>query len=915
MKKSKEKITLQSIWCPSTFGRFFTRSPVWSLSLVSDQYQLKLDVDSLAGPIPELEKAKVAYGIFWTSVTLQVSGFGKVEIDGIPNARARELFETVAVEAKRIRIAQLIRNFATAVEPVVSWVTNARTASKQQFHSKGWLTRDFSKELTKLKPSGLNELLSEPEVVKHLETLEPPIQDAIALWQKDFSKVADAANESFLARELLSSKAFLDEVEKSPLTEEQAKAVLCFDNRVLLVASAGSGKTSTMVAKAGYALKKGYFSAEKILLLAFNRDAASELRQRIKERLEPQGLQVEGLSAKTFHAFGLEIIGEATGKKPSLASWLESGQDLEILLDIVDHIKDRNPDFRVKWDLFRIVLGEDLPEFGQEEESPDSWDKESKESGFRTLQNEVVKSRGEQLIANWLFYNGVSYKYESDYRIDTADAKHRQYKPDFYFPDIDVYLEHWAVDENGEPPPEFEGYKEGMAWKRQLHATNETTLLETTMAELWSGKAFAYLSQELTRLGITLDPNPDREVEGRRPIEAPRLVRTFRAFLTHTKSNRLTIDDLKQRLENKSAGHFYYRHKVFIELFEVIWKGWEERLQSERCIDFEDMLNSAADCIESGNWKNPYELVMVDEFQDVSQARARLIAGLLREKNKHLFAVGDDWQSINRFAGSDLSVMTEFENLFGKAVTLKLEKTFRCPQSLCDISGNFVQKNPRQLKKKVASEQKAEDQPVKIIRVDDEFKIRSAIERRIDELTVLKNLSDKPLKIYVLGRYRKEREYLPTNSNPNVEVEFVTAHSSKGLEADHVIIPKMTSETLGFPSQVADDPVLQLAMPSEDSFEFAEERRLFYVALTRAKSTVTLITVAHKESSFITELVRDEGIPVQSANGKVESSAVCTRCQRGFLVQRNGPYGVFLGCSRFPRCGYTEKIRTSAAVR
>lgn len=913
--KNREEITLQNIWCPSTFGRIFTRSPVWSLSLVNEQYQLQLGTDYLVGSIPELEKAKVAYGIFWTSVTLRVSGFGEIEIDGIPNASARKLFETVAVEAKRIRIAQLIENFATAIEPVVSWVANARAASKQQFQSKGWLTRDFSKKLTELKPSGLNELLNEPEVVKHLETLERPIRDAVLLWRKDFSQVADAANESFLSRELLSSKAFLDQVEKSPLTEEQAKAVLCFDNRVLLVASAGSGKTSTMVAKAGYAVKKGYFSAEKILLLAFNRDAATELRQRIKERLESQGLQVEGLTAKTFHAFGLEIIGEATGKKPSLASWLESGQDLETLLDIVDQIKDRDADFRVKWDLFRIVLGEDLPEFGQEEESPDSWDKESKESGFRTLQNEVVKSRGEQLIANWLFYNGVSYEYESDYRIDTADAKHRQYKPDFYFPDIDVYLEHWAVDENGEPPPEFEGYKDGMAWKRQLHATNETTLLETTMAELWSGKAFAYLAQELTRLGITLDPNPDREVEGRRPIEAPRLIRTFRAFLTHTKSNRLKIDDLKHRLENKSAGHFYYRHKVFIELFGGIWKAWEERLQSERCIDFEDMLNSAADCIEVGKWQSPYELVMVDEFQDVSNARARLIAGLLKEKDKHLFAVGDDWQSINRFAGSDLSVMTEFEHLFGKAVTLKLEKTFRCPQSLCDISGNFIQKNPRQLKKKIASEQKNEDRPVTIIRVEDEFKIRSAIARRIDELAAQRDLSDKPLKIYVLGRYRKEREYLPTNLNSNVKVEFVTAHSSKGLEADHVIIPKMTSETLGFPSQVADDPVLQLAMPSEDSFEFAEERRLFYVALTRSKSTVTLITVAHKESSFILELVRDEQISVQSVDGKEESSVVCSRCEQGFLVQRNGPYGVFLGCSRFPKCGYTEKIKTPEAVR
>jgi DNA helicase-4 len=259
--------------------------------------------------------------------------------------------------------------------------------------------------------------------------------------------------------------------------------------------------------------------------------------------------------------------------------------------------------------------------------------------------------------------------------------------------------------------------------------------------------------------------------------------------------------------------------------------------------------------------------------------------------------------------------MTEFEHLFGKAVTLKLEKTFRCPQSLCDISGNFIQKNPRQLKKKIASEQKNEDRPVTIIRVEDEFKIRSAIARRIDELAAQKDLSGKPLKIYVLGRYRKEREYLPTNLNSNVKVEFVTAHSSKGLEADHVIIPKMTSETLGFPSQVADDPVLQLAMPSEDSFEFAEERRLFYVALTRSRSTVTLITVAHKESSFILELVRDEQISVQSVDGKAESSVVCSRCEQGFLVQRNGPYGFFLGCSRFPKCGYTEKIKTPEAVR
>jgi DNA helicase-4 len=878
--------------------------------LEEDSYILRLHGNSIIGQITELVGANFETGIFWTKISFSVVGKGYVAIDGLSNSSGLQLFKFVQLEAKRIRIANLIKNFEKEIEPILDWVQTARNLSKQQLQNKGWLTKEFSRKLNASKPIGFDELLSEPEVNKHLETLESSTQNAVSIWKKDFGEIVATANDSYLSRELIASHDFFNQVEKSPLTDEQAKAVICFDNRVLLVASAGSGKTSTMVAKAGFAIKKGYFSSEKILLLAFNKDAATELRDRIKGRLQPHGLEVDGLTAKTFHAFGLDIIGEATGKKPTLASWLETGQDLDVLLEIVDSIKDRDAGFRAKWDLFRIVLGQDLPEFGKEEESPDSWDKDSKESGFRTLNDEVVKSRGEQLIANWLFYNGVKYKYESAYSVDTADAKHRQYKPDFYFPDIDVYLEHWAVDENGEPPPEFEGYKEGMHWKRELHAVHGTTLLETTMAELWNGQAFTYLSQELTKHGLTLDPNPDREIEGRKPVEIPKLIRNFRALLTHTKSNRLTVDELKRRLEAKSSGHFYYRHKVSLDLFEEIFKGWEERLKAERCIDFEDMLNSAADCIDLDKWKSPYELVMVDEFQDVSQARARLIAGLLKGPDKYLFAVGDDWQSINRFAGSDLSVMTEFENLFGESIALKLQRTFRCPQSLCDISSVFVQKNPRQLQKKVISNREDVTHPVKIIRVADEFKIQMAISKRIEEISAESNDVDRPVKIYVLGRYRKERQYLPTRIYQNVEVEFVTAHSSKGLEADHVIIPKMTSETLGFPSQVGDDPVLQLAMPNSDSFEFAEERRLFYVALTRARSTVALITVAHKESPFITELVRDNKIQVLSLDGKVESSSICPRCEEGFLVQRNGPYGSFLGCSRFPKCNYTEKIDT-----
>lgn len=356
------------------------------------------------------------------------------------------------------------------------------------------------------------------------------------------------------------------------------------------------------------------------------------------------------------------------------------------------------------------------------------------------------------------------------------------------------------------------------------------------------------------------------------------------------------------------SGKFRFRHQIFLELFEKLWKRWEERLQREHCIDFEDMLGMASDCIELGRWVSPYELVMVDEFQDVSQSRARLVASLLQGTGKHLFAVGDDWQSINRFAGSDLAVMTDFESSFGKSVTLKLENTYRCPQPLCDISSRFVQKNPQQLRKAVRSARPNVTDPVRVIRLDSEDQIRQAIAKRITEICADLTANGKRPTLYVIGRYNKEREFLPLEfDSTRISVEFITAHASKGLEADHVILPKMTSETLGFPSRIADDPVLRLAMPGEDAFEDAEERRLFYVALTRAKSTVTLITLAHKESPFVVELVKTHQIKVETLDGTQTPTEVCPVCGEGFLVRRHGKYGAFLGCSRFPRCRHTQK--------
>lgn len=902
-------------WGPSSIGKFFTTTPDWSLTLQQQKFLLLVGNNKHQGDVCTLDAIQITPGSFWTTVVFPIGKRDTVTLDGIPNDTAKAMRNSVLRVIRTIKDRQrkdaLIKELPLLMKPVLEWSSKTIAACKVQLKVKGWLTHDFKIMVNQSKPHELEVIIDEPDIRNYLKAQPDNIKNAIKFWEQSFDEYADSQNEAHLINEIEVQQEFFDRVEKSPLTKEQIKAVVCFDNRVLLVASAGSGKTSTMVAKAGYALKKGYFSADRMLLLAFNNDAATELRDRIKARLEPLGLPADQIISKTFHAFGLDVIGQATGKRPSLAAWVESGRDIDTLLEIVDNLKDQNILFRTQWDMFRIVIGQDLPAFGKEAESPDSWNKVSKSEGFWTLNNDVVKSRGELLIANWLFYNGVNYQYEEPYKIDTADESHRQYRPDFYFPDVDVYLEHWALDQHGRPPEEFKGYQESMDWKKEVHAKNGTKLLETTTAGLWSGKAFTYLADELTKLGVVLDPNPDRVAPGRKPIENPRLARTFRTFLTHTKSNRLTLETLKERVNEGVAGQFKYRHAMFLSLFESMWNAWEEKLKEDKCIDFEDMLNLACDSIEQGKWSSPFNLVMVDEFQDVSHARARLLAGLINKSGKCLFAVGDDWQSINRFAGADIGVMTHFEERFGSAQILKLETTFRCPQSLCDISSKFVQKNPSQITKKVHSSKDNIAEPVRILRVVQEEKIRLAISKRIEEIASTLT-SEQKITIYILGRYNHEKQCMPIKPvDSRISTKFVTVHSSKGREADHVIIPRLTSETLGFPSRVEDDPVLQLAMPLGDSYSYAEERRLFYVGLTRSRGTVTLITLAHKESPFIFELLKDYGIKLHTIDGDEDLSELCPVCKEGFLVQRNGQYGPFLSCSRYPRCDHTRKQNKS----
>lgn len=718
----------------------------------------------------------------------------------------------------------------------------------------------------------------------------------------DLPEWAVRRNEAFLESEKGELADFFRTVEKSPLTEEQTRATVCFDNRVRVVAAAGSGKTSTMVARAGYAIRRKIAQPTEILALAFNRKAAGELSDRLVSRLGDDGASV---ASSTFHSFGLRIIGEATGRKPSIPDDLATDNGMGRLSRVVDALRGQDPAFRRDWDLFRLVFGRQLSDPGDEAE-PEKVDRRTGAQGFETLAGEIVKSQEEVMIANWLFFNGVRYEYERPYAFDVADAHHRQYQPDFCYPDIDIWHEHWALGPDGVPPPHFEGYAESMTWRRQTHVRYGTGLIETTSATIRDGSGFDHLEQELRSHGVELEEDPYREAAGEPPITDPAMITLMRSFMSHAKGNRLTPDELTQR-----AGH-ELRARLFVRLYRAVVAEWDRQLRAAGQIDFEDMLNLATDYVDSGRWVNPYRVVMVDEMQDTSAARAALVRALLKTQGTCLYAVGDDWQSINRFAGSDLSVMTRFDDWFGAASTIWLDRTFRSPQSLCDIAGGFVTKNPGQIRKQVRSSAPGHGEAVFAVSVDDRADYDSVIRQ---QLAGLDGQLTAPATVLLLGRYTRSRDDVRSALHAkyaHLKVEFNTVHASKGKEADYVVV--LGLEKRGFPSTVEDDPLLQLAMAAPDSYPFAEERRLFYVALTRARRSVLLLTRTGHESSFLLELVRDHAISVRSSNGTDITPVICPECEKRAMRRRKGRHGDFLGCTGYPLCTGTLSLTARQAA-
>lgn len=705
---------------------------------------------------------------------------------------------------------------------------------------------------------------------------------------------------------------FFSTIESAPLTEEQMAACICMDDNVQIVAAAGSGKTSTMVAKAAYALKRGLVRPEEILLLAFNRAAADELQQRVQIRLaEFDG--VDRITAQTFDAFGLRIIGQANGKKLRVHRSVAEDDGVTLMRTIIDDLSTADRSFANAWQSFRLLYGRSFSTIHGGRDNDKDWQ-------LRTAGGEIVKSKEEVFIADFLYFNNVAYEYERPYEHETATADHSQYCPDFYYPQYGIYHEHFALNEHGEPPEKFgEKYLEGVNWKRDLHSEHATHLLETTSHALRTLGDKA-LTELLEGVGVALRFDASRPVAGRQAISDEELIGLFRTFQRHVKGNGLTRDALREAVTESAKLGDAARLNAFLDLYERIADEWESRLANSGTIDFEGLMLLASAHIHHGNFQSPYRLILADEFQDSSRSRVRLLQELTQQApgDTHLCVVGDDWQGINRFAGADISVMAQFAQLFPHATQLKLSKTFRCPQELCDASSDFVTANPAQIKKDVVSSNPLTSDGMRAMAfcyghdAESAEHIQQQLDRMRDQIIDgrLEQPEGRKTTVLFLGRYKHDK---PTSLaawqsrySGWMDLAFLTVHKSKGLEADYVIVLNLNEGIHGFPSQMEDDPLLQIPMPRADPFPFAEERRLFYVALTRARRQVRLYGHIGKLSRFVVELALADHVSLRSTDNQAVTP--CPSCRKSVLQAAIGRYGPFEQCSSNGACKFSRKL-------
>ena len=732
-------------------------------------------------------------------------------------------------------------------------------------------------------------------------------------------------NEMAKTRLIEKADRLVNPVEGRSLDNQQLESIAIPYENHLVIAGAGTGKTTTIVGYIKYLLLSGKCKPDEILALSFTNASAKELSERVQKEANVN------LDIFTFHKLGINIIHSAQRETNRTYNYYTKTRTF-----VRDSIKkiSKNPQYSAR--LLEYVLY-----FANYDISPNDFcDKESYEIYRKShppisLKKEELKSNGEVDIANFLYINDVEYIYEMPYKHNTAtDGIHRQYCPDFYLPKYDIYIEYFGIDEHGNVHDSWEGrdgksakkqYNDEIKWKRETHLKYKTTMIETFFYERKRGILISSLKKQLEKAGVELKPKKEEVVWEKlgetKEQQLEKVSQVVESVINLSKSQNYTLDDL--RMINERNGNDA-SIDILLSLVEPIYMEYQRMLENTGAIDFNDMISLATQMVESNRYIHNYKYVIIDEYQDISKARYGLIKALRNTKDFELFCVGDDWQSIYRFAGSDVNFILDFEKYWGETRISYIEKTYRFPQSLCNVSGQFIMKNQRQMKKKMVSDINGSAFALGTIVADTG---KEYIDCLVETLKSLPNEST----VFLLGRYTFDINYIAQSDRfsvsydantkekkvvlkerPELFIRFKTLHESKGSQADYVIIINNKADSFGFPSTILEPPIMKFLLEKDDSYPFSEERRLFYVGLTRARKKVWLLYPEDNKSIFVSEILDDNKDELKNeekqcvaCGGKLIPSdepgeLICSKCNHRQYRKRN---------KRCPLCGGKLKTR------
>ncbi len=724
-----------------------------------------------------------------------------------------------------------------------------------------------------------------------------------------FDELVNQHNQEYIEKEKEEEKDYLDHIldDCDPdilLDDDQRNVVLSDADHCLVVAGAGAGKTTTIAAKVKYLVEKQNVPPSSILVISFTNKAVQELRNKINRDLNID------CPIATFHSTGYALLRKQSDETLTIFS---SDKSYYVIRDYFKSDIMKNEKLVDNLILFFASYfdapfeGGDINEFFNQQSKINHQSMRSDLNEYErtiidrrtkkavTILNETLRSQEEVVIANYLYLNGIDYEYEPIYPYHIQNAS-KPYTPDFMITQDGktAYIEHFGISQDGRNSryneKQLEKYKKAIHDKINIHRQHSTTLLYTFSSYQDKRPITEHLEEQLLRAGFELRPRPNQEILEKLFTQQEdryirRMVLLVNRFIRNFKTNGYSNEDFAKLSMSTSN----VRSKLFLEICQACYLEYERFLKESHAIDFEDMINISAKIlndIESNHIQLDFKYIIVDEYQDISRQRFDLVQALSKVTDAKIIAVGDDWQSIYAFSGSDITLFTHFKEIMGDAELLKIQKTYRNSQEVIDIAGNFIQKNDTQIKKSLISSKHITDPVIiytydnssrkdkKYIRSGSNYAYAKAVETVLGQIILYskEEKKDKVGSILLLGRfgfdgdklektglfeYNRRGNKLICVKYPKLDITFMTAHASKGLGYDHVIIVNGQNGTYGFPAKIQDDPVLKFVVREDRSYQYAEERRLFYVAMTRTKNRVYIIAPEQNPSEFLVEIKRE----------------------------------------------------------